>query len=835
MPPVSAKPNLPVRGDGTQDRAAVLDEGRFTGAPADANGDIGADRGETAPGQADAPAFPSQEEARLSAAVRAAMLSETLQLGRYSAFTQATVALALAAIFWDIASKTYLAVLAAAVTTLCGAAIVATRFYRDGIGGDPSCPSTREAFRALHLLALGRGLAWATMPAVLLPSLDNAYRVVVGAVCAALISHAYVAGPVFSLAVLAVAPVVAGIFIGLAGCEGPVGQDVGLLLTLYATFVFMSARRLSRHACQRIRDRVVVQAQSETIELLLKDFAEGTSDWLWEIDAVGRLRPSLEPLATLLGVDPIVLRHRTLQTVLRDFADEAGGETGLDAVLSAIAARTPFRDLTVRLRTPAGRRWLTLNGRPVFDTLGTFVGYRGVGSDMTARSEAQARVAFLAGHDTLTGLPNRAAFQAALEDLCGAASSGAGRGVLLYLDLDGFKAVNDGRGHLIGDRLLGKVALRLTDLCGPEATAYRLGGDEFAVVARRADKLAAETLAKGIVYALRQPFRIDEAHVEIGVSVGIASVPDDAIDPSSLLSRADLALYSAKSAGKGRWHSFDPSLEERAHRQRQLDTDMRAALAADQMELHYQPLVDMRSGRVTGFEALLRWNKPGHGWISPAEIIPIAEATGFIVEIGGWALRRACTDARRWPDLCVAVNVSSIHVRMPTFHEEVAAILWETGLPPERLEIEITESVLLDHGDEVLENLKRLRHQGVRIALDDFGTGYSSLSYLTEFPFDKVKVDRSFVRDLQGRPEKVAVVEAIARMARALSMNVTVEGVETQAQLDVLRAKRCDVAQGFLYSPARPASEVMALIDRIEATSSSVREQARMRTALAIV
>ena len=251
---------------------------------------------------------------------------------------------------------------------------------------------------------------------------------------------------------------------------------------------------------------------------------------------------------------------------------------------------------------------------------------------------------------------------------------------------------------------------------------------------------------------------------------------------------------------------------------------MREALAADAMELHYQPLVDLRSGRVAGFEALLRWNKPGHGWVSPGEVIPVAEATGFIVEIGRWALGRACADALAWDGLRVAVNISSIHVRMPGFHEEVAAVLRETGLRPDLLEIEITESVLLDHGAEVLENLNRLRAQGVRIALDDFGTGYSSLSYLTEFPFDKVKVDRSFVRDLQGRPEKVAVVEAIARMARALSMTVTVEGVETRQQLDVLRDKRCDVAQGLLYSPARPASEVAALVARIEGAGLPPRE-----------
>lgn len=787
---------------------------------------------------ADVLPHPSDEEGRLRDSTRAAMLEETLQLARYSAVTQAAVVLALAMIFWDIVSQAYLSGLATGVTVLCAATLAAARRYRDGVGEADGRPSAGEAFRVLNLLAFGRGLAWATMPAVLLPAVDNAYRVVVGAVCAALISHAYVAGPVFSLAVLSVTPVVVGMFVGLAGCEGPVGQYVAVLLALYATFVFVSAHRLCRHSYQRIRDRVVVQAQSETIELLLKDFAEGTSDWLWETDNVGRLRQSGEAMTELLGIDPGRHRHRTLHGFLNDFADEARGGAGIDAVVEAMEARLPFRDRTVRLRTPAGRRWLTLNGRPVFDGHGTFVGYRGVGSDETASREAQERIAFLAGHDNLTGLPNRSALQEALQALCTEASSGVSRGALLYLDLDGFKAVNDGRGHLVGDRLLREVAQRLADLCGPDADAFRLGGDEFAVVARGDGRDRAEALAKGIVADLRRPFRIDEARLEIGVSIGIASVPDDAIDPSSLLSRADLALYSAKAAGKGRWHNFDPSLEERLHRQRVLDADMRDALVADEMELHYQPLVDMRSGRVTGFEALLRWNKPGHGWVSPGEVIPIAEATGFIVEIGRWALRRACTDARSWPDLGVAVNISSIHVRMPCFHEEVAAILRETGLPPERLEIEITESVLLDHGEEVLGNLNRLRAQGVRIALDDFGTGYSSLSYLTEFPFDKVKVDRSFVRDLQGRPEKVAVVEAIARMARALSMNVTVEGVETQAQLDVLRAKRCDIAQGFLYSPARPASEILALVDRIEEAAPAMgrsRDQAGMRTSFALV
>jgi diguanylate cyclase (GGDEF)-like protein len=754
----------------------------------------------------------SDQDTHLREATRAAMLAETLQLGRYTAFTQAAVVMVLTAIFWDVASHNYLAGLCASVTALCSLVLVALRRYHGRLGEDAIA---RESFVVLHGLALGRGLAWASMPAVLLPSLDNAYRTVVGAVCAALISHAYVAGPIFSLAVLAVAPVVIGLFVGLAGCEGPVGQYVGILLAIYAAFVFVSARRICRHSYQRIRDRVIVRAQSETIGFLLRDFAEGTSDWLWETDRVGRLRQARAAVAALLGIEAAGLRHRTLSALLQEFADPDGDGADAAAVAAAIEARAPFRDRTIRLRTASGTRWLMLNGKPVFDAQGAFAGYRGVGSDATESREAQARIAFLAGHDSLTGLPNRGGFQEMLAELCREVRTSERRSALFYLDLDGFKAVNDSRGHLVGDRLLKEVASRLLAISGPHG-GYRLGGDEFAVLVRDVERPEAEALASRIVAELRRPFQVDEAQLEIGVSVGIAYVPDDAIDPASLLMRADLALYAAKAEGKGCWRTFDPSLEERVVRQRQLDLDMRAALAADEMELHYQPLVDMRSGRVTGFEALLRWNKPGYGWVSPGEIIPIAETTGFIVEIGRWALRRACTDARDWPGLRVAVNISSIHVRMPSFHAEVAAVLRETGLAPGLLEIEITESVLLDHGPEVLENLKRLRATGVRIALDDFGTGYSSLSYLTEFPFDKVKVDRSFVRDLQGRPEKVAVVEAIARMARALSMNVTVEGVETRQQLDVLREKRCDIAQGFLYSPARPASEVAALIARIE-------------------
>jgi predicted signal transduction protein with EAL and GGDEF domain len=432
----------------------------------------------------------SDQNTHLREATRAAMLAETLQLGRYTAFTQAAVVMVLTAIFWDVASHNYLAGLCASVTALCSLVLVALRRYHGRLGEDVIA---RESFVVLHGLALGRGLAWASMPAVLLPSLDNAYRTVVGAVCAALISHAYVAGPIFSLAVLAVAPVVIGLFVGLAGCEGPVGQYVGILLAIYAAFVFVSARRICRHSYQRIRDRVIVRAQSETIGFLLRDFAEGTSDWLWETDRVGRLRQARAAVAALLGIEAAGLRHRTLSALLQEFADPDGDGADAAAVAAAIEARAPFRDRTIRLRTASGTRWLMLNGKPVFDAQGAFAGYRG-GSDATESREAQARIAFLAGHDSLTGLPNRGGFQEMLAELCREVRTSERRSALFYLDLDGFKAVNDSRGHLVGDRLLKEVASRLLAISGPHG-GYRLGGDEFAVLVRDVERPKAEALA----------------------------------------------------------------------------------------------------------------------------------------------------------------------------------------------------------------------------------------------------------------------------------------------------------------------------------------------------
>ncbi|WP_132257339.1 putative bifunctional diguanylate cyclase/phosphodiesterase [Methylobacterium segetis] len=757
---------------------------------------------------------PGGPQGRYRLDVQGALINETLQVANYSAAAHIVAVLAVAAMLWSAVSHTYLICLVGAIVLLVGATFGSTMAFRNTFRRDVSEAKVRCAYRVSQALAVGIGSAWGSMPAYLMGHPDSSTRYIAIATTAGLISDAYGVGPIFSVSLALVLPIVAGAYIGLFGFEPPTGAYLSVMLTVYAAFVIAITWRTSLLSYQRLLDRVVVQDQSQTIGLLLNEFEEGASDWLWETDAQGRLRHVPARMAAALSRPLATLPGLPLEDLLASHVIPGPGAGAAEELRAAIARQVPFQSVTLHLRTDEGPRHWTINGKPFLDRDGLFAGYRIVGSDTTRSREAEARIGYLATHDPLTGLANRAAFQEALTAACGA---GAEPHALLYLDLDGFKAVNDSAGHSTGDRLLEEVAGRLTGLAAGRARVYRLGGDEFALLLPDADADAPLRLAARIVAEIGRPYRIDARHVEIGVSVGIAWTSPDAQDPAKLLHRADLALYSAKNGGRGCWRAFEPALEARMERRRRLDVEMRRALQDGELELHYQPLVNLENGRVAGFEALLRWFRADEGFVAPGEIIPIAESTGFIVEIGQWALRRACSDAIGWDGLRVAVNISPLHVRMPGFHADVAAALADTGLAPHRLEIEITESILLDQETVVLENLARLRDLGVRVALDDFGTGYSSLSYLTLFAFDKIKIDRSVVRDLDTRPERTALVEAMTGMARAFSMDVTVEGVETEEQCEILRRKRCDTAQGFLYSGARPAREIPALIRSLEA------------------
>ena len=432
--------------------------------------------------------------------------------------------------------------------------------------------------------------------------------------------------------------------------------------------------------------------------------------------------------------------------------------------------------------------------------------------DISDRQRAEERIVHMARHDALTDLPNRTMFRERLEYELKRIKRGDALAVLC-LDLDHFKSVNDTLGHPVGDELLKVVAERLRRCIREPDTIARLGGDEFAIIMT---SMHAPTdpvvLAKRIREAIIKPYVLDGHQILADISIGISLAPIDATEPDLLLKNADMALYGAKADGRGTYRFFEPEMDARMKARRELDMDLRKALANGEFELHYQPLVNIQNNEITAFEALLRWNHPVRGLVPPAEFIPIAEETGLIIPLGEWVLREACQETANWPtNIKVAVNLSPAQLNSRNFTEVVVNALAASGMSANRLQLEITETVLLQNTFNTLATLQKLRALGVQIALDDFGTGYSSLSYLRSFPFDKIKIDRSFIQDLMSGTEPLAIVHAIAGLAKSLNMISTAEGVETKQQLEALQALGCIEMQGYLFSQARPPAEIVRM------------------------
>ena len=434
--------------------------------------------------------------------------------------------------------------------------------------------------------------------------------------------------------------------------------------------------------------------------------------------------------------------------------------------------------------------------------------------DITEQRRAEEKIAYLAHYDALTDLPNRVLFREKLETMLSQLAEGAQLAVL-YLDLDQFKDINDTLGHPAGDELLNVVSGRLRAVVRTGDVVARLGGDEFAIIQATATRPSdVVELAQRIRETIRKPMMVDGHELAVDTSIGIALAPRDGTKPDQLLKHADLALYGVKADGRGAYRFFESEMDERANARRTLETDLRQAIEQSQLAVHYQPLVTIQGGMITGFEALLRWNHPLRGSISPAEFVPLAEESGLIHQLGEWVLRTACAEAVNWPDdTRVSVNVSPVQFRNQGLALTIASALAESGLPARRLELEITEAVLMRDDETALAILRQLQELGVRIALDDFGTGYSSLSYLQRFPFDKIKIDRCFIEDIATPGGSLSIVQAIVAIARARHMTTTAEGVETTAQLDMLRACGCTELQGYLVCRPQPASEVGKLFD----------------------
>jgi diguanylate cyclase (GGDEF)-like protein len=511
----------------------------------------------------------------------------------------------------------------------------------------------------------------------------------------------------------------------------------------------------------------------------------------------------------MYGLSPDVVKAgSTLTEVIRHGAERGSFSGDPEGLSASILKRISTGAVTNICLNTADGRTMNVIERPVPGG-----GWVVTHDDISESRQTEARIAHLTRHDPLTDLSNRAQFHESLRQSLGWIRRG-GRLAVLLLDLDHFKTINDTLGHPVGDELLKAVAARLQQCVGETATVGRLGGDEFGVLQIRIQHPSdTAALAVQIQQAVSAPYELNGHHLLINVSIGIALSPDEGLDADSLLRNADIALYGAKASGRGSYKFFEKAMDDRMKLQRVLELDLRMALEQGEFELHYQPILNLETDTICGCEALLRWNHPTRGLIPPAEFIPLAEDTGLIAGIGEWVLRTACAAAATWPDdIRVAVNVSPVQLHGDGLLDAVLDALHGTGLAPHRLEIEITEAILMRNNETTLDTLQRLRKLGIRIAMDDFGTGFSSLSYLRRFPFDKIKIDQSFVRGLSETPESGAIVRTVAKLAASFRMTTTAEGVETDLQRRVVKASGCTEMQGYLFSRPRTAAAIVQLL-----------------------
>ena len=542
--------------------------------------------------------------------------------------------------------------------------------------------------------------------------------------------------------------------------------------------------------------------------------AENIRDVVLRTSADGRIEFVSRSVRHLLGRDSESL----IGTYCRDLIHPDDQERVMGAIRAQIAERLHTREGTSEyrvLRADGQVVWIESSPRLVFDANDNFIGWVDVARDITQRRAADARIAHMARHDALTDLPNRVEFDEQLEQAL-SRSGGRRRLAVLCLDLDRFKAVNDTLGHAAGDALLVQVTKRLlANVPADRSLVARIGGDEFVVFVAGAGAEEASVLASNLIDSIGAAYEVDDQALNVGLSVGIALAPRDGKDPQGLVRTADMALYRAKADGRGTFRFFDAEMGVRMQERRQLEMDLRRALVEGQFQLHFQPLVEVESGRIVAAEALVRWRVGGGRMILPSEFIPLAEEIGLIIPLGQWILQHACRVAATWPEqVRLAVNLSPVQFRHPGLVGMVTSALVNAGISPDRLELEITEGILMQNDLATVSMLHQLKALGVRIALDDFGTGYSSLSYLRSFPFDKIKIDRSFVADMETRADAAAIVRAVASLGTSLGMTTTAEGIETQAQLDRLRAEGCTQVQGYLISRPVDALKFRTLLSK---------------------
>lgn len=659
------------------------------------------------------------------------------------------------------------------------------------------------------------GLAWtATMPAL---SHMGATEELVA--LWTLVSCVMVCGAIsYAATPLAASAFLLTCILGLFAMFDDNGQlPLRALSTSYALLLLAGCCIYARTFARQHSTTAQLEEKSEVVSLLLREYEGGGSDWLWQTDPLRRISGVSRRFADMLGRTPEQLEGMPLVQALAGSSWESGRfAAGLHSLADHLKHRESFSNLVLPVEVQGAVRWWELSASPRHDEAGAFLGFRGVGSDVTIQRESADKIAQLARFDPLTGLPNRAHLREALDQAMAGEQGRAPGCAFLMIDLDRFKAINDTLGHQTGDRLLSQVAQRLHQVCSGRGFCGRIGGDEFAVVIPHADSHGIARLSSAIIGALSAPYQVDRHVLHVGASVGSAQAPTDGTESDALIRSADLALYRAKGEGGGIHCAYEPQLHAEAEERRQLELALRDALEKDQLHVLYQPVVDAAEGRVVGFEALVRWTHPELGPVSPVKFVPVAEEARLIGPIGEWVLRTACHQATTWPeDVRIAVNVSAEQLTHPSFVAAVMSALAQSGLDARRLELEVTESVFMNDDAGALRVLDQLLGLGIQLSLDDFGTGYSSLGYLSRTRFDTIKIDRSFVVGASKNvAESLAIIRAVVTLADSLGMATTAEGVETEAELEMVRALGCRKVQGYYFGRPMPAADAARLFPK---------------------
>ncbi|MEO6256956.1 MAG: EAL domain-containing protein, partial [Sphingomicrobium sp.] len=585
-----------------------------------------------------------------------------------------------------------------------------------------------------------------------------------------------------------------------------VGAGAALLSLIIASYSVAGARTVIAAG----RKRLNLDAEAHKALTFVAEFEGSGRGWFWETNSEGTLSYVSQQLADDFQCEPQALLGRQFPDLLSVDTSPVGSIHEERKTLGFhLAARFPFSDVVVRPASDQDVHW-SLSGNPIFDERGRFLGFRGIGADLTEQRRSQHEISRLARFDSLTGLPNRALMRQTLDEALRNSSRRQKGCALFLIDLDRFKNVNDTLGHPIGDALLRQVADRLKAVMGDRGQVGRLGGDEFkAVLPGMVEMGFLEPLARTLIEQVSRPYVIEGHRVTIGASVGIAIGDPGRACADSLIRNADLALYAAKAAGRGKHCFYEPAMHSDLSDRQVLENDLRQAIERNELWVAYQPIIRCAGEELCGFEALVRWAHPVRGPISPEKFIPLAEESGLISQIGQWVLKTALLEAANWPDrIRVAVNLSPIQFNDPATVDLIAQLLKETGLRSERLELEITEGVFLADGDSTDDTFARLKDLGVRLALDDFGTGYSSLGYLKKAPFDKIKIDQSFVRGAASATNRnSAIIRAIVTLAETLGMDTTAEGVETHDDLHLIRELGVSQVQGYIFSRPLAAEE----------------------------